>query len=153
MDNPPHNAKHIDEFCRYIAQRKPALKQQYEKRLAYDLSRQQWQDCFQRNVLAVLEAFYDDALRELQSIPFDASQCEVDNGMSDLTRQVLATFQGFIDDFLLFVVDKHRTSCALSNFPDEHKPDADYVNAVKRDIAGLWRNFALDINTHFLECR
>ena len=153
MHNPTHNANQIDEFSRYIAECKPILKQQYEKRLAHDLSHQQWQDCFQRNVLAVLESFYDDALCRLQLMPFDASQCRVDNGMSDLTRQVLATFQGIIDEFLLFVVDKHRTSCALSNFPNEHKPDKDYVNDVKYGIAELWRNFALKTNRYFLECR
>lgn len=147
------NTDYINDFSRYITDRKPALKQQYEKLLAADLSRQQWQSCFQRNVLAVLEAFYEDALHKLQSISFDARQCSVSNGMSDLTRQVLVAFQGFVDEFLLFVVDKHRTSCALSNFPEEHKPDRDYVDEVKRDIAELWRNFALNINAHFLECQ
>lgn len=153
MDNPQKNSDNLDEFERYIAERKPALKRQYEKLLAYDLSRQQSQGCFQRNVLAVLEQFYDDALRQLKSLPFDASQCVVNNGMSDLTRQVLGTFYGSVNEFLLFVIDKHRTSCALSNFPDEHKPDKAYVDTVKRDIAELWRNFALNINAHFLECR
>jgi monoamine oxidase len=146
-----HNTTQIDEFSAYLAERKTALKQQYQKRLAEDLSRQQWQDCFQRNVLAVLEPFYDDALRQIQSLPFDASLAAVNNGKSDLTPQVLATFQGLVDEFLLFVVDKHRTSCALSNFPGEHKPDKDYVDVVKRDIAVLWRNFAINTNSHFLE--
>jgi monoamine oxidase len=54
---------------------------------------------------------------------------------------------------MLFVVNKHRTSCALSNFPGEHKPDKTYINEVMREIAGLWQNFALDVNTYFLECR
>ncbi len=148
-----HNTDALGEFERYITEYKPALKQHYQKLLAEDLSRQQWQGCFQRNVSAVLEKFYDDTLHQLHSLPFDASHYAVNNGMSDLTRQVLAAFQGLTDEFLLFVVDKHRTSCALSNFPDEHKPDQAYVNDVKRDIAELWRDFALNINSHFLECR
>ena len=152
MDNPQSNAASLDAFNRFLAARKAALLPQYEKLLAADLSRQQWQACFQRNVLAVLEPFYDDALQHLQALPFDASQCPIDKGMSDLTRQVLATFQGLIDEFLLLVVDKHRTSCALSNFPDEHKPDKDYVDDVKRDVAALWRNFAINTNSHFLKC-
>ncbi|MDD4913616.1 MAG: hypothetical protein PHW13_01090 [Methylococcales bacterium] len=48
-------------------------------------------------------------------------------------------------------MDKHRTSCALSNFPDEHKPDVAYVNEVLREIASLWQNFAVRVNTYFLE--
>lgn len=153
MDNSPQNAANISQFHFYIAERKLPMKQQYEKLLAGDLSRQQWQGCFQRNVLAVLEQFYDEALAQLQSMPFDASQSGFDKGMSNLTRQVLTEFQGSVDEFLWFVVDKHRTSCALSNFPDEHKPDKDYVNAVKRDIAVLWSNFAINVNDYFLGVR
>jgi monoamine oxidase len=77
----------------------------------------------------------------------------VNQGLSELTRQTLAVFDGFIDEFLLFVVDKHRTSCALSNFTNEHKPDRTYVNEVKREISGLWQNFALNVNGYFVESR
>ena len=151
MDQQTANANQLDAFSRYIAACKPILQQQYTQRLSSDLSQQQWQGCFERNVLAVLEGFYADALRQAQRMPFDASGYAINNGMSDLTRQVLTKFQGFIDEFLLFVVDKHRTSCALSNFPDEHKPDKDYVNDVRYAIAELWRNFAINLNSHFLE--
>lgn len=148
-----NNADHVEEFSHYITSRKLTLKQQYETLLASDLSKQQWQDCFQRNVLAVLEPFYTEAFQQLQTIPFDVSSCVINNEMSDLTRQILKVFNGITDEFLLFVVDKHRTSCALSNFPDEHKPDKTYVNDVKRDISELWKNFALNTNNHFLECQ
>ncbi len=129
------------------------LKKQYDQLLAKDLSRQQWDGCFQRNVLTVLEQTYDQALVELQALPFDGGNNAVDRGLTDLTKQTLASFDGFVDDFLQFVVDKHRTSCALSNFPGEHKPDKAYVNEVMRDIAGLWQKFALNVNAYFLECR
>ncbi len=151
MTNERNNADSIAQFCRYIAEQKPLLKKQYEQLLAQDLSRQQWDGCFQRNVLDVLEHTYDDALAFVQTLPFDSAASPVNKGLSDLTKQALSAFDGFVDDFLLFVVDKHRTSCALSNFPDEHKPDKAYVNEVKRDIAGLWQNFALAVNSHFLD--
>ena len=141
MDNPQRNDDNLDEFIRYITERKPALRQQYKKLLAYDLSRQQWQGCFQRNVLAVLEQFYDDALRRLESLPFDTSECAVENGMSELTRQVLAPFQGFVDEFLLFVVDEHRTACALSNFPDEHQFSSQYIGEVLAQCESLVNEF------------
>jgi len=152
MTSSQKNADSIAQFCRYIAERKPELKKQYEHLLAQDLSRQQWDGCFQRNVVTVLEQTYDDALAYLKTLPFDCTASLVNRGLSELTKQVLTAFDGFVDEFLLFVVDKHRTSCALSNFPDEHKPDKTYVNQVMQDIAGLWRNFALDVNTYFLEC-
>ncbi|MCK9637537.1 MAG: amine oxidase [Methylobacter tundripaludum] len=146
------NADSIAQFCRYIDDCKPALKAQYQQLLAQDLSRQQWDGCFQRNVSAVLAQAYDEALAHLKTLPFDSAATPVNRGLSELTRQALTAFDGFVDDFLVFVVDKHRTSCALSNFPDEHKPDKAYVNEVKHEIAGLWRNFALNVNGHFLEC-
>ena len=147
------NADSIARFHRYIAEQKPLLKKHYEQLLAQDLSRQQWDGCFQRNVVTVLEQAYDEAFAYLKTLPFDSSAVPVNRGLSDLTKQVLAAFDGYIDEFLLFVVDKHRTSCALSNFPGEHKPDKAYVNEVKHDIAGLWQNFALAANTHLVKCR
>lgn len=145
------NADSIDQFRRYIAERKSELKKQYALLLAQDLSRQQWDGCFQRNVVAALEQAYDEARAYMQTLPFDNTLVPVHMGLSELTRQALTAFDGFVDEFLLFVVDKHRTSCALSNFPDEHKPDNIYVNEVRRDIARLWQNFALDVNGYFLE--
>ncbi|MDD1620409.1 MAG: amine oxidase [Methylococcaceae bacterium] len=153
MTNQSGNSDGITQFHRYIEEQKPLLKKQYETLLAHDLSRQQWDGCFQRNVLLVLEQAYNEALTRLRTLPFDTAASPVNSGLSDLTRKTLAAFNGFVDDFLLFVVDRHRTSCALSNFPDEHKPDKSYVNEVMREIAGLWQNFALDVNAHFLECR
>ncbi|MDD5411752.1 MAG: amine oxidase [Methylobacter sp.] len=137
MTNEQSNADSIAQFCRYIAERKPVLKKQYEQFLAQDLSRQQWDGCFQRDVMIILELAYDEALAFLKTLPFDSAASPVNQGLLDLTKQALNTFDGFVDDFLLFVVDKHRTSCALSNFHDEHKPDKTYVNKVMREIAGL----------------
>lgn len=146
------NAGSIAQFYRYMDECKPALKAQYQQLLAQDLSRQQWDGCFQRNVLTVLEQAYDGALAHLKTLPFDSAATPVNQGLSELTRQALTAFDGLIDDFLTVVVDLHRTSCALSNFPDEHKPDRTYVNEVKREISGLWKNFALNVNAYFLEC-
>lgn len=153
MTNEQINADSIARFHHYIAERKPLMKKRYEQLLAEDLSRQQWDGCFQRNASAVLEQAYNEALAQLQALPFDGAASPVNRGLSDLTQQALAAFEGFVDEFLLFVVDKHRTSCALSNFPDEHKPDKAYLNAVRHDIAGLWQSFAIEANTYILECR
>ena len=144
------NTDFIAELKQTIVERKPALKKHYERLLAQDLSQQQWDGCFQRNILIALEQFYAEALAQVKSLPFDTSTSPVNRGLSALTPQVLLVFEGFVDEFLLFVVDKHRTSCALSNFPDEHKPDKTYVNEVRHAIAELWQNFAIDVNAHFL---
>jgi len=151
--NEQNNADSIAQFHRHIAGQKPLLKNHYGQLLAQDLSRQQWDGCFERNVLAVLEQFYDEAMVYLKTLPFDSTASPVNRGLSDLTKPLLAAFDGLVDEFLLFVVDRHRTSCALSNFPGEHKPDKAYVNAVRHGIAVLWQNFALAVNAYVLECR
>ncbi|MEQ1530846.1 MAG: amine oxidase [Methylococcales bacterium] len=151
--NEQKNADSLSQFAVYVSLQKTALKKHYAELLARELSMQQWSGCFQRTVLTVLKQAYADALLKLQVLPFDGSKSTVSSGLSMLTRQALANFDGFVDEFLAFVVDMHRTSCALSNFPDEHKPDAIYINDVKRDIAMLWQDFALAVNAHFLACR
>jgi monoamine oxidase len=144
------NNEIIAQLKLQVCEQKSVLKKHYEQLLAQDLSQQQSEGCFQRNVLIVLQQFYDDELVHLKTLPFDASTSRVNQGLSELTKQVLYVFDGFIDEFLLVVVEKHRTSCALSNFLSEHKPEKAYVQAVRRDIAEVWSNFATQINAHLL---
>jgi monoamine oxidase len=151
MDIEQNNLMSIAELSQFIAQQKPLLKQHYQRLLVQDLAQQQWDGCFQRNILIVLQQFYQDSLVQIKNLAFDASASPVKRGLSDLTPQVLPVFEGLVDEFLLFVVDKHRTSCALSNFPDEHKPDKSYVNAVRQEIAALWQDFAIEVNGYFLD--
>lgn len=146
------NSQSLQQFQDYLARLKSRMKTDYQQLLARDLSKQCWDGCFQRNVLAVLTDSYTQALSFLRVLPFQSAGVAVERGMSALTRQLLPIFDGFVDEFLLFALDKHRTSCALSNFPDEHKPSDAYVDQVKRGIAALWRDFALNANGYFLAC-
>jgi hypothetical protein len=150
MNIEQNNIESIAKLSQFIAQQKPLLKKHYESLLVQDLAQQQWDGCFQRNVLIALQQFYENTLTQIKTLAFDASASLINRGLSSLTKQVLQVFEGFVDEFLLFVVDKHRTSCALSNFPDEHKPDKSYVNEVRHEIAVLWQDFAINVNVHFL---
>ena len=47
-----------------------------------------------------------------------------------------------LDDVVAF----NRTSCALSNFPDEHQLSREYLQAILRDIAAAWLEFSLAAN-------
>ena len=151
INNEQINAESVTSFRRFLNDYKPLMKKQYEQLLAEDLARQRWDGCFQRNILSVLEQTYDAALKQLLILPFDSRYSPQEKGQLALSKQVLACFNGFSSEFVGFVVEKHRTSCALSNFPDEHKPDTAYVNEVMREIAHLWQGFALRVNTCFLE--
>jgi monoamine oxidase len=59
---------------------------------------------------------------------------------------LLASFEGFNAALLDEVMQFNRASCALSNFPQDHDPDRDYADAITRDLAAAWREFALNVN-------
>jgi monoamine oxidase len=44
----------------------------------------------------------------------------------------------------------NNTSCALSNFPFEHRPSGDYLRTIRRDLAAAWQAFAAAANERLL---
>jgi len=44
----------------------------------------------------------------------------------------------------------NKTSCALSNFPFEHKPSGEYLHTIRRDLAAAWQSFAVAANERLL---
>lgn len=55
--------------------------------------------------------------------------------------------QTIMDDVVAF----NQTSCALSNFPAEHRPSGEYKTAIMQDIAAAWREFSLSANRLLLQ--
>lgn len=143
MTNAPP-ASSPSAFQRYIDDCRPLMRKQYERLLVGDLSRQQAQGCFQRNVLLVLAQTYQQALAQLPILDLEAAHPQ-----QNCSKQILACCQSLGHEFVRSVVDRHRTSCALSNFPAEHKPDTAYVDTVMREAAGLWQRFAQDVEHYF----
>lgn len=109
----------------------PGMKRQYDRAVNRDLSRQQSQGIFKRNMIVVLQQVYQDALELLGQVDF-ASEGQ-GNG-ADLIKWVLQAFDSLIDELVQYALHKHRSSCALSNFPDEHNPSLDYIAEVTRAI-------------------
>jgi monoamine oxidase len=91
-----------------------------------------------------------DALAELECLPFQLAAVPVERGRCALTPQVQAPFgallKRLIDDALAF----NRTSCALANFPDEHRPSPAYVSTTLRDVAAAWQAFSVAANAVLL---
>ena len=84
---------------------------------------------------------YDEALRQLAELPFDASGSVLEPGWSELTPPVLQPMHGFGPTLLDEVLRFNRSSCAISNFPDEHTPGPavainERVNGLKLVMAG-----------------
>ena len=130
----------IDEFKMFVVGMKSSIKRQYDRGVNRDLSQQKWQDLFKRNVTGVLQQAYDNALSELNKLSFE-------QGDNALAIEALTSFDGFIEELLDYAIQKHRSSCALSNFPDEHNPAHDYVNEVMLEANKDWQQFAKEVNT------
>ncbi|MEJ2141971.1 MAG: amine oxidase [Gammaproteobacteria bacterium] len=124
----------MDEFKMFVTGMKSSIKRHYDRGINRDLSQQNWQNLFKRNVTGVLQQAYDDALKELKQLSFE-------QGDNVLAIEALTSFDGFIEELLDYAIQKHRTSCALSNFPDEHNPSPQYINEVLEQVEKDWKGF------------
>lgn len=142
-------AKDLAGFTLYVTELKQTIKRQYDRNINKDLSRQNWQGLYKRNVTAVLKQAYCDSLVRLQSVSLDHEkrETETEKGFSKLAIQALKPFDGFVDEIMQYALQKHRTSCALSNFPDEHQPGEDYIAEVIQETTRDWQDFASQVNS------
>lgn len=135
----------LTAFSLWVDQARQAALDRYRQHLNQMLARQDRDSVTQRALLATVEQTYANALEELARLDVRAVDMPP-SGRSELTPRVLAAFSGFskavVDEALAF----NRTSCALSNFPDEHKPDPDYLRVITADLVAAWREFALATN-------
>jgi monoamine oxidase len=126
--------------------------QRYRQHLTRLLSEQQSDLLTQRALLAAADQVYSVSLACLDDLlpALDAASGEVTQGRHALTAALLAPFDGWNKGLLDAALKHNATSCALSNFPDEHQPDADMLRAITLDLAAAWREFALELNTRLL---
>ena len=147
------NQKCLERFGEWVASRRAPTFASYRQRLNYALSHGQKEQLTQRAMLGAMEAVFADALAALEELPFSHEGVAIERGRSDLTPKVQAAFEGFIQALLDEIIDFNRTSCALSNFPEEHRLAKDYVSTTLRDIGAAWREFSLSANRLLLDKR
>jgi monoamine oxidase len=124
----------------------------YQQQLTRLLSGQKFELPTQRALLAAADQVYSESLACLDDLlpALDAASGAVAHGRHALTAALLAPFDGWNKGLLDAALKHNATSCALSNFPDEHRPDADMLRAITLDLAAAWREFALELNTRLL---
>jgi monoamine oxidase len=144
------NAQSLSAFADWVGTQREVAINAYRQGLTRALSTQQYEQITQRVVLDVAETLYAEAIAKLGSLPFETRDVAVDKGRSALTPSVLQAFVGFSDALLTSAVTHNATSCAISNFPAEHDPDAEYLQGIRRDLAAAWREFALAVNERML---
>ncbi|GLU32182.1 FAD-dependent oxidoreductase [Trinickia caryophylli] len=126
----------------------------YRRHVTRLLSGQRVEQLTQHALLATVEQVYSHALVALDALL--PSLCAVDAGAPEagrhpLTRVLLAAFDGWNRELIDAALAFNGTSCALSNFPDEHRPDEALQRAIAADLAAAWREFALELNARLLE--
>lgn len=140
------NAVSLARFRAWVAAQGDAAFDDYRHRLNRSLGVQQRDQLTQRAILESMEEIFDSALAVLGGLAFDTSGVTVERGRSSLTPDVQRPFvelmQSLMDDVIAF----NRTSCALSNFPDEHRLSEEYTQVILRDIAAAWQAFSLSAN-------
>jgi len=141
------NQNSVARFGEWVTLQRSHALQRYRLQLNQGLAAQNKDQLTQRALLGTVEQIYSEALCELDALPFDASAVAIERGRSALTPGVLDPFDGFINALIDEAVQFNRTSCAISNFPGEHKPEEDYVQTIRRDLAAAWREFAFSANT------
>ncbi len=140
------NAASLARFGAWVSDQRDVAFDDYRHRLARSLAAQQREQLTQRAVLESVEEVYRSALVMLDDLPFDTSAVAVERGRSALTPDVQKPFRDFMQSLLDDVVAFNRTSCALSNFPDEHHLSKEYMQTILRDIAAAWQEFSLSAN-------
>lgn len=144
------NDEHLQSFDAWVTQERAQALGRYRLRLNQALSRQDDAQLTQKAVLGALESIYDEALQRLAALPLAPEPTPPQQGRAALTPRVLAPFAGLADELLSEAVKFNNTSCALSNFPYEHRPPRDYLSTIRRDLAAAWQAFALAANERLL---
>jgi monoamine oxidase len=142
----------LADFATRVRALRAVAPQRYRAQLTRLLAGQQRELPTQRALLAAADQVYSEALACLDDLlpALDAGSSHVIHGRHALTAALLAPFEGWNKGLLDAALRHNATSCALSNFPDEHQPDADMLRAITLDLAAAWREFALELNTRLL---
>jgi monoamine oxidase len=140
------NAASLARFGAWVAAQGDTIFDSYRHRLNRGLATQQREQLTQRAILESMEEVFDKALELLDDLDFDVDEVTVERGRSSLTPGIQQPFGDLMQSVLDDVVAFNRTSCALSNFPDEHHLSKGYHQVILRDIAAAWLEFSLAAN-------
>jgi monoamine oxidase len=140
------NAASLARFGDWVAAQADTAFDDYCRRLSRSLAAQYKEQLTQRAMLESIEEVYRRALEVLDGLAFDMRDVVIERGRTALMPDVQKPFRDLMQSLLDDVVAFNRTSCALSNFPDEHQPSKEYVRTILRDVAAAWQEFSLSAN-------
>lgn len=147
------SASAIAGFTAAVQRLRAIAGERYRQQLVRLLSAQQHEQLTQRALLAAADQTYSEALAGLDALaPWFGPQ-HAEQGRHALTPALLKAFDGWNKALLDEALAHNGSSCALSNFPQDRRPDAELLQAITRDLAAAWREFALELNARLLAAR
>lgn len=143
-------ASAIAAFSAQVQRLRALAGDRYRQQLVRLLSAQQHEQLTQRALLAAADQTYSEALDRLDAFAPWFGSAHTEQGRHALTPVLLKAFDGWNKALLDDALAHNGTSCALSNFPQDHRPDAELLRAITRDLAAAWREFALELNARLV---
>lgn len=140
-------ASALAAFTQAVAGLRAQAGGRYRQHLVRLMSAQQYEQLTQRALLATVDQTYSEALGLLGGLAPWCGSGHSEQGRHALTPVLLQAFDGWNKALLDEALAHNAASCALSNFPQDHQPDAELLRAITRDLAAAWREFALELNT------
>lgn len=149
---PASREEGIRAFVAAVTALRAAAPERYRMHLTRLLSSQQSEQLTQRALLACVDQTYSEALARLDGLlaALQGGAAGVHDGRHAVTAALLSAFEGWNKALLEEALRFNASSCALSNFPGEHRPDAESLRAITLDLAAAWREFALELNSRLL---
>jgi monoamine oxidase len=144
--NMPVNEASLARFAAWVDTRSDEVFEDYRRRLNRALASQDRDNLTQVAMLGSMEELFQQALGLLAKLPFEMGDVAIERGRAELTPRIQKPFGDLLQSFMDDVVAFNQTSCALSNFPGEHKLSQDYIRVIMQDIAAAWREFSLAAN-------
>ena len=140
------NSASLIHFGSWISTKRGQVLAHYRSHLNRYMTLQLKEQLTQRALLDTVEQIYSEAKEKLNSLPLNTRDVEIDKGRSALTPIVLSHFNGINQDLVETAWEFNRSSCAISNFPEENEPAQEYQEAIRLDLLVAWREFALTVN-------
>jgi monoamine oxidase len=146
FDDMPVNEASLARFSAWVDARADEVFENYRRRLNRALASQERDNLTQVAVLGAMEEVFQQALSLLATLPFEMDDVVIERGRTALTPRIQKPFGDLLQSIMDDVVAFNQTSCALSNFPDEHKLSQEYTRVIMQDIAAAWREFSVAAN-------
>jgi monoamine oxidase len=143
---PLDNDTSLQQLKNWVNIQRQQVEAHYRHHLNLMLSNQYKTQVTQRALLGTVEQIYEEALKQIEQLPFNTKDIAITQGRLALTPEVLTTFQGFNREMVETAMAFNQGSCAISNFPEEQTPAPEYLNVIQRDLSAAWRDFALSVN-------